>query len=181
MIRADKDLNYIMSFTRPSDQAIDAEMGFRPDKLVADSAGRIYVEAAGINKGLLKFENDGTFSGFVGATRVSYNFLDYMWKRFASQAQRAQMVSFVPTEYDNLYLDREGFIYAVAGGLKEEDLKDETVDAVRRLNMMGSDIKRGRHPPMGLVPYFAYTSCVSSCCLLSETSSLLPLYLAWIA
>ncbi|MCR5118564.1 MAG: hypothetical protein K6B44_02950 [Lachnospiraceae bacterium] len=151
VIRTDKDLNYIMSFTRPSDQAIDKEMGFRPDKLVADSAGRIYVEASGINKGLLKFENDGTFSGFVGATRVSYNFLDYMWKRFASQEQRAQMVSFVPTEYDNVYLDKEGFIYAVAGGLKEEDLDAEKVDAVRKLNMMGTDIlvRNGEWPVYG--------------------------------
>ena len=140
VIRVDKDLNFKMEFTRPTDQAIDAESGFRPDKIVADTAGRVYVEAAGINKGLLKFEEDGVFSGFVGATRVSYNFMDYLWKRFASQAQREQMVSFVPTEYDNVYMDKEGFIYAVAGGLKEEDLKAGTVDAVRRLNMVGSDI-----------------------------------------
>ena len=151
VIRCDQDLNFKMQFNRPSDQAIDSEMGFRPDKLVADTAGRIYVEATGINKGLLKFENDGTFSGFVGATRVSYNFYDYLWKRFASQAQREQMVSFVPTEYDNVYLDKEGFIYAVAGGLKEEDLKDETVDAVRKLNMMGNDIlvRNGDYPVYG--------------------------------
>ncbi len=151
VIRCDKDLNFKMQFTRPSDQAIDAEMGFRPDKIVADTAGRIYCEAAGINKGLLKFEADGTFSGFVGATRVSYNFMDYLWKRFASQEQRAQMVSFVPTEYDNIYIDKEGFIYAVAGGLDEQDLKDETVDAVRKLNMMGSDIlvRNGEYPVYG--------------------------------
>ena len=151
VIRCDNDLNFKMAFTRPDDTAIDKDMAFRPDKLVADTAGRIYVESAGINKGLLKFENDGTFSGFVGATRVSYNFYDYLWKRFASQAQREQMVSFVPTEYDNVYLDKEGFIYAVAGGLKEEDLKDETVDAVRKLNMMGNDIlvRNGDYPVYG--------------------------------
>ncbi|MCR5250124.1 MAG: hypothetical protein K6E50_05905 [Lachnospiraceae bacterium] len=151
ILKADQDLNYVMEFTRPSDQAIDAGMDFKPDKIVADTAGRIYCEASGINKGLLKFENDGVFSGFVGATRVSYNFTDYLWKRFASQEQRAQMTSFVPTEYDNLYLDREGFIYAVSGGLKEEDLKNETVDAVRKLNMMGSDIlvRNGDYPVFG--------------------------------
>ena len=151
VLRVDKDLNFKMEFTRPSDQAIDSEMTFRPDKIVADTAGRIYCESTGINKGLLKFEEDGTFSGFVGATRVSYDFMDYLWKRFASQEQRAQMVSFVPTEYDNVYIDKEGFIYAVAGGLAEEDLKNETVDAVRKLNLMGNDIlvRNGEYPVYG--------------------------------
>ncbi|MBR5421722.1 MAG: hypothetical protein IK115_11280 [Lachnospiraceae bacterium] len=151
VIKTDPDLNYLMQFTRPDDSALDAGTGFKPDKIVCDTAGRIYCEASGINKGLLKFESDGVFSGFVGATRVSYNFMDYIWKRLASQAQREQMVSFVPTEYDNVYMDREGFIYAVSGGLKEEDLKNETVDAVRKLNMMGTDIlvRNGDYPVFG--------------------------------
>ncbi|MCR4642088.1 MAG: hypothetical protein K5697_08675 [Lachnospiraceae bacterium] len=151
VVKADPDLNFIMQFTKPDDEAIGAEQAFKPDKIVCDTAGRIYCESAGINKGLLKFEEDGTFSGFVGATRVSYNFIDYIWKRLASQEQRAQMISFVPTEYDNVYMDKEGFIYAVSGGLKEEDLDSGTVDAVRKLNMMGTDIlvRNGDYPVFG--------------------------------
>ena len=57
-----------------------------------------------VNKGLIKYENDGTFSGFVGATPVTYDFSDYIWKKLATQEQRAQMESFVPTEYDNVYI-----------------------------------------------------------------------------
>ena len=69
----------------------------------------MYAIATGINKGLIKYEPDATFSGFVGATPVSYNFLDFLWKKFATQAQRARLESFVPTEYDNIYMDNEGF------------------------------------------------------------------------
>ena len=50
------------------------------------------------------------------------------------------MKSFVPTEYDNLYMDKEGFIYTVQDGQEEADLRSGSADAVRRLNLLGSDI-----------------------------------------
>ncbi len=151
IVKVDKDLNYQLQFLKPADSAIGADADFNPDKIVTDTAGRVYCAARGINKGLVKYEADGTFSGFVGATRVSYDFTDYLWKKFASQAQRARMNSFVPTEYDNVYMDREGFIYAVSGGLDEDDLSDEKVDAVRKLNMLGTDIlvRNGDYPNFG--------------------------------
>ena len=140
IVKTDMDLNYIMQFNKPVDPAIASDLVFKPDKIVIDTAGRVYCSANGINKGLVKYEEDGTFSGFVGATRVAYSFTDYVWKRLASQEQRAKMESFVPTEYDNVYMDREGFIYACSGGMEVEDLKAGTVDAVRKLNMLGQDI-----------------------------------------
>jgi hypothetical protein len=140
IVKVDMDLNYILQFNKPVDPAITEDSAFKPDKIVVDTAGSVYCSASGINKGLIKYESDGVFSGFIGATRVAYNFTDYIWKKLASQEQRAKMESFVPTEYDNVYMDREGFIYACAGGMDEEDLRSETVDAVRKLNMLGTDI-----------------------------------------
>ncbi|MCM1569755.1 MAG: hypothetical protein NC081_09965 [Roseburia sp.] len=140
VLKLDSELNYIMQFDKPVDSALDPNTNFQPNKIAIDTAGRVYCIAVGINKGLIKYENTGEFSGFVGATKVSYNFTDYLWKKFATQEQRAKMESFVPTEYDNIYMDYEGFIYAVIGSVKEEDLKDKKVDPVRKLNLMGNDI-----------------------------------------
>ena len=50
------------------------------------------------------------------------------------------MESFVPTEYDNIYMDYEGFIYACTTHVTKSTLEDGTADPIRRLNMMGSDI-----------------------------------------
>ncbi|MBR4083858.1 MAG: hypothetical protein IKK33_06195 [Lachnospiraceae bacterium] len=151
ILKLDKDLNYVMQFNIPVDASIEENTTFQPNKLAIDTAGRVYCVATGINKGLIKYEPDGTFSQFLGATEVSYNFLEYLKKRFATQAQREKMVSFVPTEYDNIYMDYEGFIYACIGSVKEEDLKAGTVNAVRRLNMMGQDIlvRNGEFPVYG--------------------------------
>lgn len=140
ILKLDSDLNYMMQFDKPVDSTLDPKLNFQPDKIVIDTAGRVYCVATGINKGLIKYENDGVFSGFVGATPVVYDWTDYIWKKFATQAQRAQMESFVPTEYDNVYMDYEGFIYAVIGTTDEESLKSDSMDVVRKLNLLGNDI-----------------------------------------
>ncbi len=151
ILKLDQDLNYLMQFNIPNDPSIEENTSFQPNKLAIDTAGRVYCVATGINKGLIKYEANGEFSQFLGATEVSYNFLEYLKKRFATQAQREKMTSFVPTEYDNIYMDYEGFVYACIGSVSEEDLKAGTVNAVRRLNMLGQDIlvRNGEFPVYG--------------------------------
>ncbi|MGN0419149.1 MAG: hypothetical protein ACI4E4_01725 [Acetatifactor sp.] len=151
VVKLDKDLNFMLEFVKPDDSTLDEEIVFQPNKLAIDTAGRVYCISTGINKGLIKYENDGTFSGFVGATRVSFDWTDYIQKKLATQAQREKMVSFVPTEYDNIYMDSEGFVYACAGSLDEDALRSESADALRRLNLMGNDIlvRNGDFPIYG--------------------------------
>ncbi|MBQ8596688.1 MAG: hypothetical protein IJ409_02755, partial [Lachnospiraceae bacterium] len=103
ILKLDKDLNYLMQFDKPVDNNIDPAAVFQPTKIVIDPAERVYCIATGINQGLVKYESDGTFSGFVGATPVTYNWMDYVWKKLATQEQRALMESFVPTEYSNIF------------------------------------------------------------------------------
>ncbi|MCR5343646.1 MAG: hypothetical protein K6E70_09845 [Butyrivibrio sp.] len=138
VLKLDKDLNYVMEFTKPVDNTLDPSLVFQPKKLAIDTAGRVYCIATGINKGLIKYEADGTFSGFVGATKVKFDWTDYIWKKFASQEQRAKMESFVPTEYENIYMDYEGFIYATMA--LNKDKASDTDCAVRKLNLLGNDI-----------------------------------------
>lgn len=140
ILKLDADLNYMMQFDKPIDNTLDPKVEFQPNKIVIDTAGRVYCIATGINKGLIKYEADGTFSGFVGATKVTYDWTDYIWKKFATQEQRAKMESFVPTEYDNIYMDYEGFIYAVTGAGDSLDIKQGKAEVIRKLNLMGNDI-----------------------------------------
>lgn len=140
ILKIDMDLNYVMEFTKPTDATFDQSLSFLPTKLAIDTAGRVYCVATNVNKGLIKFEANGEFSGFIGATKVTYDWTDYIWKRLATQAQRKQMQSFVPTEYDNIFMDHEGFIYACTTHVTKTTLDNGTADPIRRLNMMGSDI-----------------------------------------
>ncbi len=152
VIKADKNLNYLQSFTKPQDTTFDQNLSFLPSKLVVDTTGRVFVLATHVNKGLVKYEADGTFTGFVGANTVKYNMWEYIWKTFfTTKEQRAQQVAFVPTEYENIYIDKEGFIYATNIVFSEYDLLYDVAKPIRRLNSIGSDIliKNDRYPPIG--------------------------------
>lgn len=152
IIKADKDLNYLMSFTKPSDSTFDQSMDFLPARLVVDVSGRVYALATNINKGLIKYEADGVFAGFIGANPVTYTMFEYIWKTFfTSKAQREQQAAFVPTEYSNIAIDEDGFIYATNAVFSEYDLLWDNAKPIRRLNSIGSDIliKNGWLPPIG--------------------------------
>ena len=151
ILKLDPDLNYVMEFTKPDDNTLDEGLIFQPTKLAIDTADRVYCIATGINKGLVKYEADGTFSGFVGATKVTYDWTDYVWKKFATQAQRELLENFVPTQYDNLYMDHEGFVYVCTGSAEKEDIRSGSADVVRKLNLMGNDImvRNGEWPIIG--------------------------------
>ena len=151
VVKLDKDLNFLLDFTKPADATFDQSLSFFPVKVVADVTGRAFVLGKNINKGLIKYENDGTFTGFIGANKVTYSVTDYIWKKLSTQAQRAQQESFVPTEYDNIYMDLDGFIYAVTTTFSGDDLIDDKAKPIRKLNVMGADIlvKNGTYPPIG--------------------------------
>ena len=152
VVMADKDLNFIKEFTKPNDPTFDQSLDFLPKKIAVDSAGRLYVLVTNVNKGFVKYESDTTFTGYIGANTVSVSTAEYIWKRyFQTKEQRAASESFVPTEYENMYMDKEGFIYATNTIFSEYDLKFDNAKPIRRLNSLGSDIliKNDRYPPIG--------------------------------
>lgn len=140
VIKTDKDLNVIMVIIEPDDPNYEKGKQFMPGRVIADPKGRIYILSKNVNKGFLKYESDGTFEGFYGATKVIVSAIDRFWKKIATEAQKARMQLFVPTEYSNCYMDNEGFIYAVTGTFDEWDLLSGKADPIRRLNALGNDI-----------------------------------------
>ena len=148
----DRNLKWVRDYTKPEDATFDQGLNFLPKKIVVDVAGRVYALTQNVNKGLVKYEADGTFTGYIGANKVSISMGEYIWKRyFQTKEQRAQTESFVPTEYENCYIDAEGFIYATNTVFSEYDLKYDNAKPIRRLNSLGDDIliKNDRFPPIG--------------------------------
>lgn len=141
----------IKEMTRPIDPTVDQASDFLPLKVVADKAGRVIALVRNYNKGFVEYKNNGEFSGFIGANEVKFYMIDYIWKRLATKEQRAQMEQFVPTEYNNLSLDQDDFIYCTTSVLKESELRTDKAKPIRKLNAMGTDIlvKNGFEPPIG--------------------------------
>lgn len=151
IVELDNAYNYVRSIERPVTDLIADNQNFTPTKVVVDKAGRIYSICYGINMGLVEFNKDGVFQGFMGATEVSVSPFDYIWKNyFSTKAQQDRMETIIPTEYSNLFLDNEDFIYSTISNLSNEDHM-QGADSVRRLNPTGTDILRrlGNYPITG--------------------------------
>ncbi len=151
IVEYDETGNYVREIGKPVTNLIADSQSFMPTKVVVDSAGRIYVIAYGINMGLVEFNYEGEFQGFLGATQVSVSMFEYIWKNyFSTEAQQIRMETIVPTEYSNIFVDNEDFIYATINNLSSEDM-ESGADAIRRLNQTGKDVLRrlGTYDPIG--------------------------------
>ena len=128
----DNNWKFKSVIVKPEDESMGEFTDFLPTKLIVDFANRLFIQARNVNKGLMEFDNRGEFSGYMGANKVDVNPIDYIWKLLATQAQRERMDLFIPTEYSNLAIDNDGFVYVTNSAGQ--------TDPVRRLNAMGQDI-----------------------------------------
>ena len=112
--------------------------------MAVDPLGRIYVTADGIYDGIMEFDTDGLFKGFVGAPRVRPTLSEIFWRRFATEEQRQAMALFLPVEYVSIDADPYGFVYAVEAG-------DAHETSVKKLVPGGRDVltRNCYAPPMG--------------------------------
>ncbi len=151
ILEYDEKGEYIRSIGRPVTALISDSQEYKPTKVVVDHAGRIYAIAYGINMGLVEFDKEGVFQGFMGATNVNVNYFTYLWKNyFSTDAQKARMETIIPTEYSNIFVDKDDFIYATINNISKENRSDNT-ESIRRLNPTGTDVLRrlGNTPIMG--------------------------------
>ena len=145
MLKTDREWNVLKEVGHPEESMLDEGLDFLPNKLGADISGRLFVQATHVNRGLMEFCNQGIFAGYMGAAPVWISPVDRFWRMVATPAQRERMILFTPTEYSNVHVDREGFIFVTNASPSPQ------VEALRRLNAMGSDIliRNGVHPIVG--------------------------------
>ncbi len=119
---------------KPVHEIIPTTYEYLPQKVAVDKTGRIYVAAQNAIDGLFQFTPSGVFERFFGATRVKVNPIELLWRKFYTKAQKERMSLFLASEYSNITIDKDGFIYATIKGRNNEQ--------IRRLNAEGNDIIR---------------------------------------
>lgn len=127
------DHTLVRIYGRPVIALLEEDYAYEPEKLVVDTAGRMYVTARGINQGLIQLDETGGFIGFMGAPDVHLDFLDILWRSIATQEQRENMAQAVPTEYTSIAVGKQGFfIYATS--------MSEGVAPISKLNGQGENV-----------------------------------------
>lgn len=124
------ELNRILE--QPQIPQLGEDFIYTPTRLTVDYAGRIYVIAKGVNKGLIRLAPNGSFTSFFGAPDVEYNILELLWRKIATKEQREQMQQYVPTEYSAVLMDKKGFLYTVS--------QTSATTSVAKLNSAGDNV-----------------------------------------
>ena len=114
-------------------ELLDSGFEFLPSKLAVDDSGRLYVVANRVFQGIMMFEINNRFSNFIGTVDVTVTPIELFWRRFSTKAQREKSKLFVPTEFSNLDIDSEGFIYT-------SNIDLDSGKMIKRLNPYGVDV-----------------------------------------
>jgi tetratricopeptide (TPR) repeat protein len=129
---------YHHSIIKPITDLIDERTDFLPDKVLVDRLGVVYVLSFGSYAGAYTFDSNGDFLGFYGSNKVKVTAQlksDKFWRMLATKKQRERMYRYVPVEYVNFDIDRDGFIYTVSNYGDNEQRGQ-----VRKLNPLSQNI-----------------------------------------
>ncbi|HHT89235.1 MAG TPA: gluconolactonase [Clostridiales bacterium] len=139
----DSDNNLIKIIRDPKSEVLEEGYVFTPLKVTVDYADRVYCIAQNMFEGIMVFEDDDKFVGFIGTIEVQISLWDKFWKRIATKEERSNQRLFIPTEFTGIDIDDDGFVYA-------SNIDETGTQAIRRLNPKGEDvIKKGENENLG--------------------------------
>lgn len=127
-----KNFDFIKELKKPEISVLSEDYTYSPAHIAVDMAGRIYVIASGINEGVLLLDKDGSFVHFAAAPDVVPSLWTKFLKMFMTKAQKENLEKAVPTEYNSILIDDEGFLYLTSS--------DSTVNPITKLNSQGKDV-----------------------------------------
>ena len=117
----------------PKSDVLGDDFKFVPLKVSVDYAGRVYVIASNVYQGIMAFNQEHDFMGYFGTINVRITLAQRFWRLFSTKEQRARQQQFIPTEFTNIDIDEDGFVYAT-------NLDSAGSQAVRKLNPKGIDV-----------------------------------------
>ena len=140
--------NFVRIVPRPQSALFGAESTYKPVAMAVDQHGRFFVVSSSTYQGIIVMTEDGTFTGFIGAQKVTYSAIEMLWRRFQSKEQRENSVQYLSTEYNNISIDEDGFIYVTIIQTDAEkqqaaiDSKTGDYAPVKKLNSAGEEIMK---------------------------------------
>ena len=117
---------------------LDNDFVFNPKGIAVDEYDRVYCVSDGQYNGLMVFEKDGSFSGFVGANKTSPSIIDIIWRKLSTKAQKAQQSISIPTEFSSVAIDKKNFVYTTTSTV--DTYNPEESEPVRRQSPGGDNI-----------------------------------------
>lgn len=125
-------------YDKPVGELLDPTVPYKPEKIIVDNMGIMYVISGNVNTGALLVDSANNFLGFYGTNKIKLTLdvmMEYIWRSILTDEQNAQSTkSFQPVEFNNLFWSEDRFVYAVS------PLSDTVEATVVKLNSLGNDV-----------------------------------------
>ena len=150
IVQLDKNYNLVRVIYNVESQVLPETFSFQPTKVAVDSIGRIFVVSYGFNQGLVELDVNGEFVQCLGAPDATFTLFEEIQRMFATEEELANMRDFTATEYNNLDITEDDFIYATIDAYETAEEALET-KFVQKLNAKGNDVLLTQQelPPYG--------------------------------
>ena len=168
LVEFDLEGNFIRILDQPQSQLFDDDAVYKPVAMAIDQYGRIYVVSSTTYQGIIVMDNEGGFVGFIGAQAVTASAWEILWKRFQTEEQKKQSQQKVSTEFNNIAITEDGFVYVTTSSIEEKSVRSAITGKqkngkympVKLLNPAGDEIMRrnGFWPPAGEIQFTTDTS-----------------------
>ena len=148
LIICDLEGNFVRELGAPKSKLFGNSETYKPVAVAVDQYGRIFVISSTTYQGVIVMTPEGEFTGFIGAQKVTYSIIDIIWRRFMSDEMRANSAENISTEFNNITVDDEGFIYVTTDAIDPEEQtsaiesKSSDYSPVKKLNSAGAEIMK---------------------------------------
>lgn len=138
----DKNGSLTAEYGKPNSPIYGNSMDFKPIKVVANKTGTMYIICEGNMNGIVQLSpvEGGSFLGYFGTNYTILSPFQIIQRLILTDAQRAQLLSNIPSTPTNLHIDDAGLIYTVTQGDYDMSMK--------KLNIAGKNL-------LDSDPYFA--------------------------
>lgn len=159
IVMFDREGNFHKIVPQPRSNLFAEGAIYKPVAVAVDQYGRLFVVSSTTYQGIIVMNDNGDFQGFIGAQKVSISAIEILWRRLQTSEQRDYSEEYVSTEFNNITIDKDGFIYVTTSSINESAQQTAITDKkgdnapVKKLNATGSDImkRNGFHGPGGEV------------------------------
>lgn len=161
IVTFDRNGNYLAIIPEPESELFDEGSVYKPVAIAVDQYDRLYVVSSTTYQGIIVMTDTGMFTGFIGAQKVTISAWQIIWRRFQTDAQKELSTAYVSTEFNNITINDEGFIYvttsSIDSGKQQSAINKKSKSGdyapVKMLNANGDEIMRrnGFYPPSGEV------------------------------
>ncbi len=145
VIIGDFDGNASKILYLPDDDVIPSNFIYKPEKVVVDKEGYIYVLSTGSYYGAVMYDDEFKFSGFYGANSVKSSVLDIFTKIYElyimSDSQQANKQKQLPYCFTDLAIDEENFVYTATA---PSSTTTSNVGQLKKLSPSGINVLKNK-------------------------------------